>query len=559
MMLFYTTFLFSQIEGSVHVKTFYYDVDNFRLEPESMVVLAEFVNEIKTRPIEILEITGYVEKSGLEVYNQIKSKRRMTSIKGSIDTSMDIHQYNPKNLSYPPAFLYSYEDGYNWRRVDIKYQYLENEYVISIIQNKTEKDEKEKTNFLSQNNTNQQSEITVNSNGISTVEQKNDTISMYSENNASKKSILTSSIKIRKNRVENSKDNNLKVDVEKEIELNHSQDSKIKSTDSTTSINPPQVSLNSKSKDNKNSSKTTSTTRRNFKNQEKASSSIKTRKSKSINSDSKREVKNEVSVDSIKTNVPKTVVERYFEKRKLRKEIIRKNNGNSTDYPKDEEPIRLKNDLKSKNGKNEVAEIVPEEIEKIELENEKEQLSTIGKTQEQIDKIVIKEKTTKKKSEKEKNFGQRLSEIDVSSLDKSVVLVVMQIQFEGGKPIMSPLAQKEMGDLFVFLDKNKQVNAFIRGHVCCGDEMKLSRKRAKRIYTDLVKKGIDPSRLRYQGFSNSLLLINPERTEADRAKNRRVDIIFSLNPNYVKPENQVAKPEKKGSKFNQKLKLLTSR
>ena len=48
-------------------------------------------------------------------------------------------------------------------------------------------------------------------------------------------------------------------------------------------------------------------------------------------------------------------------------------------------------------------------------------------------------------------------------------------------------------------------------------------------YADfLVKKGIDYNRLRYQGFSNNLLLVSPEKTEADREKNRRVDIIFSI-------------------------------
>ena len=50
------------------------------------------------------------------------------------------------------------------------------------------------------------------------------------------------------------------------------------------------------------------------------------------------------------------------------------------------------------------------------------------------------------------------------------------------------------------------------------------------MYDELVKRGIDEKRLRYQGFSNTLLLVNPERTEADKAKNRRVDIIFSINP-----------------------------
>ena len=51
--------------------------------------------------------------------------------------------------------------------------------------------------------------------------------------------------------------------------------------------------------------------------------------------------------------------------------------------------------------------------------------------------------------------------------------------------------------------------------------MALSKKRAKHVYKELIKMGISEERLRYQGFSNSLLLVNPERTEADRKKKQK--------------------------------------
>ena len=115
--------LFSQTREMLYVKSFYYDVDNFSLTSESMNVLKSFVKEVKTKPIEMIEIVGYIEKNGADIYNEIKSKKRMISIRETIDSTIIIYQYRPENIDYPPAFLYSYTDGINWRRVDIKYRY----------------------------------------------------------------------------------------------------------------------------------------------------------------------------------------------------------------------------------------------------------------------------------------------------------------------------------------------------------------------------------------------------------------------------------------------------
>ena len=90
--------LYSQTLEDLETKSFYYDVNNYSLTPESMLLLAEFVEEVKLNPIEIVEIIGYVEKHGSETYNKIKSKRRMSSIKGVIDSAIVIHQYKPENI-----------------------------------------------------------------------------------------------------------------------------------------------------------------------------------------------------------------------------------------------------------------------------------------------------------------------------------------------------------------------------------------------------------------------------------------------------------------------------
>lgn len=52
----------------------------------------------------------------------------------------------------------------------------------------------------------------------------------------------------------------------------------------------------------------------------------------------------------------------------------------------------------------------------------------------------------------------------------------------------------------------------------------LSQRRAESVANYLAARGVVRARMATQGFGESQLLINPERTEADRAQNRRVEI-----------------------------------
>jgi OOP family OmpA-OmpF porin len=55
-------------------------------------------------------------------------------------------------------------------------------------------------------------------------------------------------------------------------------------------------------------------------------------------------------------------------------------------------------------------------------------------------------------------------------------------------------------------------------------EPTLSVNRAKAIYRYLVSKGIESSRLRYEGFGKRRPIVPNETTEEDAEKNRRVEI-----------------------------------
>jgi flagellar motor protein MotB len=52
--------------------------------------------------------------------------------------------------------------------------------------------------------------------------------------------------------------------------------------------------------------------------------------------------------------------------------------------------------------------------------------------------------------------------------------------------------------------------------------------RAKTVYKRLIQLGVKKNRLSFVGRSNLEPIIFPEKTNADRQKNRRVDVKFSL-------------------------------
>ncbi len=453
-LLLFSNSLNSQTREMLHVKSFYYDVDNFSLTAESMIVLKDFVNEVKTKPIEIIEIVGYVEKTGSPVYNQIRSKKRMNSIKGSIDSAIVIHQYRPENLEYPPAFLYSYSDGFNWRRVDIKYRYKDPVILLPT------KDYQSEDPFYTK-----------------TVEPEINTP-------IEKPDIYTKTIQV-------------------ETELTEIKNEPVSSDIDSIDYKQIAKKYETKTKIEKESLEGVTSTRI-F-----PSDYLIVREEKKTNYEQHGKIKSDTSTISSK---PIKIKQENKKLEENKKDTI-------VDHVK---PIKIPD-------KEEVFEKTESDLKPL---DKNEKISIEGKSQEEIDKMVIREKSAKQRkpnTQLHPDLGSRLSKIKIEDLDKSIILLSMNLQFEGDQPIITPASLAEMNDLFYFLSKNNAVDAFIRGHVCCGDEMPLSKKRAKLVYTELVDRGINPERLRYQGFSNTLLLVQPELTEYDRSRNRRVDIIFSKN------------------------------
>lgn len=67
----------------------------------------------------------------------------------------------------------------------------------------------------------------------------------------------------------------------------------------------------------------------------------------------------------------------------------------------------------------------------------------------------------------------------------------------------------------------------IRGHVCCGPSLRISKRRARKVFKFLRSWGIDRSRITYKGYSDTMPMAFPEKTEEDEHKNRRVDFVIT--------------------------------
>lgn len=106
--------------------------------------------------------------------------------------------------------------------------------------------------------------------------------------------------------------------------------------------------------------------------------------------------------------------------------------------------------------------------------------------------------------------------------------IILSIEFYGGKTKLLNSSYKELNLLYDFMKSNPNVNVLIRGHVCCGNKMRLSKRRAKAVYKELRKRGIAKKRMNFKGMSNKNPIAFPENTDNDRQKNRRVDVIFSI-------------------------------
>lgn len=95
-----------------------------------------------------------------------------------------------------------------------------------------------------------------------------------------------------------------------------------------------------------------------------------------------------------------------------------------------------------------------------------------------------------------------------------------------------PESRAKMFELLLVMQNNPNLKIEIHGHLCCQpvDRLDLSTQRAKAIYNFLIANDIYKGRLSYKGFGSTQPIYPlPEKDEAQRAANRRVEILIVEN------------------------------
>jgi len=101
------------------------------------------------------------------------------------------------------------------------------------------------------------------------------------------------------------------------------------------------------------------------------------------------------------------------------------------------------------------------------------------------------------------------------------------LKFEGANIHIDGNYQYLLETIIEYLKKNPEVYVHIRGHVCCRAGKRISRRRARNVYRFLKRQGISKKRMTHAGYSNTIPLAFPERTDEDERMNRRVDFLLS--------------------------------
>jgi outer membrane protein OmpA-like peptidoglycan-associated protein len=95
-----------------------------------------------------------------------------------------------------------------------------------------------------------------------------------------------------------------------------------------------------------------------------------------------------------------------------------------------------------------------------------------------------------------------------------------------------PESRGKLYELLLVMQSNPKLKIEIQGHLCCmpTDRVDLSTKRAKSIYSFLIANDVYSARLSYKGFGSTQPIYPlPEKNEAERAANRRVEIVIVEN------------------------------
>lgn len=123
----------------------------------------------------------------------------------------------------------------------------------------------------------------------------------------------------------------------------------------------------------------------------------------------------------------------------------------------------------------------------------------------------------------------------LAQIKKGESLVWEHINFEPGKATFLEEAREPLEALAETLKSHPEIVIRLEGHTCCrnyppntdgsdDEDILLSTERARQVYRYLISRGINARRLSYHGYGGFRPLVPVEVTDADRVKNRRVEV-----------------------------------
>jgi outer membrane protein OmpA-like peptidoglycan-associated protein len=125
------------------------------------------------------------------------------------------------------------------------------------------------------------------------------------------------------------------------------------------------------------------------------------------------------------------------------------------------------------------------------------------------------------------DFMQKMTEAGVGQK-----LKLENLNFIINTYIVVPQSKGKMYELLLVMKNNPNLKIEIQGHLCCmpTDRLNLSTQRAKAVNNFLVANGINEERITFKGFgSTQPIYVLPEKDEAQRSANRRVEILIVSN------------------------------
>lgn len=122
--------------------------------------------------------------------------------------------------------------------------------------------------------------------------------------------------------------------------------------------------------------------------------------------------------------------------------------------------------------------------------------------------------------------------LDANLFIKGKHIVLEGLLFFPDSDEIIPESAAPLAELAYIMINNPKLKIEIHGHMCCAskDRTNLSGDRATMVYHTLRDKGVGHGRITYRGYGTTRPLFSiPEKNEAERLANRRVEIVVVEN------------------------------